>query len=266
MVKKRIQEKNLYGKLFGEEKIFEEGVSIMSAFSRHIGSRIKLYRRNKQMTQSDFAKLIHKSKSAVSKYECGEISIDMDTLYEIAKVLEISIWQLLDFPMEKEPIFPGLKGFFHGQSRFYTYYLNKNSSRIVRGVLEINQLEDCEYSTVLFADVKEYDHLYGCYHLYYGDIHYSDSYVNLVMQNQANKSERIFLILANPYSNNANFTVGMISGISAQYLVPVSLKIILSKTKLEEDEDLRNALQFTKEDFNSMKRTFCFSIDRFIEL
>lgn len=238
----------------------------MSEVSKHIGSRIRLYRKNKQMTQLEFAQRIHKSKSAVSKYECGEISIDMDTLYEIAEVLGISIWQLLDYQMEKEPSFPGLQGFFGSPRRFYTYYLNKNSSRIVRGVLEINQLDDCEYSTVLFADLKDYDHLYGCYHLYYGDIHYSDSYVNMVMKNQANEAERIFLIIANPYNNNANFTIGMISGISAKYLVPISLKVIFSKTRLEEDEDLRNALRFTKDDFNSMKRTFCFSIDRFIEL
>lgn len=73
----------------------------MSQISKHIGERIKLYRKNKQLTQEQFARKINKSKSAVSKYECGEISIDIETLYDIAEVLEISIQQLLDYNIKK---------------------------------------------------------------------------------------------------------------------------------------------------------------------
>lgn len=238
----------------------------MSQISKHIGQRIKLYRKNKHLTQEQFAQRINKSKSAVSKYECGEISVDIETLYEIADVLEISIQQLLDCNVEKNFSLPGLQGFFSAPTRFYVYYLNKNSTRIVRGVLEINRTDDCEYSTVMYADLKSYENLYSCQHLYFGDIHYSDSYVNMVMKNQANSAERVFFIIANPFNNNASLSVGILSGISGKYLVPISLKAILSKNQLNEDEDLRGALRFTKEDFNTMKKTFCFSIDRLIEL
>ena len=188
----------------------------MSQISEHIGRRIKLYRKNKQLTQEQFAQKINKSKSAVSKYECGEISIDIETLYEIADVLEISIQQLLDCNIEKTFSLPGLQGFFSAPARFYVYYLNKNSTRIVRGVLEINQMDDCEYTTVLYADLKNYENLYSCQHLYFGDIHYSDSYVNMVMKNQANPAERVFFIIANPFKNNASLTVGILSGISGK--------------------------------------------------
>lgn len=238
----------------------------MSQLSEHIGKRIKLYRKNKGMTQEQLAALINKSKSAVSKYECGEISIDIDTLYDIADVLEISILQLIDYGNEKNYSIPGLQGFFSAPAKFYVYYLNKNSTRIVRGVLEINRTDESEYSTVLYADLKNYENLYSCQHLYFGDIHYSDSYVNMVMKNQANSAERIFFIIANPFHNNAALTVGILSGISGKYLVPISLKAILSKNRLHEDEDLRGALRFTKDDFNAMKKTFCFSIDRLVEL
>lgn len=231
----------------------------------HIGARIRLYRKNKQLTQSEFADLIHKSKSAVSKYECGEIAIDIETLYEIAEVLDISIQQLLDYPVKKETSFPGLQGYFSKANKFYVYYLNKNSSRIVKGMLEINQVDECSYSTVLFADLVQYENLYNCCHLYYGDIHYADSYINMVMNNQANPAERIFLIIANPYNINANLTVGIMSGISSRYLVPISLKVILSKTRLKETEELRNALRLNKEDYERMRKTYCFSVDRLID-
>lgn len=237
----------------------------MSEIRKHIGTRIRLYRKNKQYTQEEFSKMIHKSKSAVSKYECGEVSIDIDTLYDIANILEINIQQLLDYPHTKETIIPGLQGYFHSSNHFYVYYLNKNSSRIIKGILEINPLDDCHYSTILFADLNQYENPYNCCHLYYGDIHYSDSYINMVMKNQANSAERIFLIIANPYNINANITVGIISGISSKYLVPISLKVILSKTKLEETEELKNVLRLNKEDFERMRKTFCFSVDRLIE-
>lgn len=68
----------------------------MSEITNHIGQRIRLYRKNKQLTLEQFAAQLHKSKSTVSKYECGEISIDIETLYEIADALQISIRQLLD--------------------------------------------------------------------------------------------------------------------------------------------------------------------------
>lgn len=214
------------------------------------------------MTQDEFARAIHKSKSAISKYECGQTTLDIELLYEIADVLEISVNQLMDYNIEKVYRMPGISGFFAAPTRLYTYYLNKNSTRIVRGVLEINRLDDCEYSTILYADLASFDNLYSCTHLYYGDIHYSDTYTNMVLVNQANEAERIYANIANPFNNNATITVGMLCGISGKYLVPIAMKALFSKIMIDEDEDLRGALRFTKDDFKSMKQTCCFSIDR----
>ena len=238
----------------------------MAELSDHVGKRIKLYRKNKQMTQSEFAKRINKSKSAVSKYECGEIAIDIETLYEIADVLEISIYQLLDYNQHKKYILPGMQGFFSAPTHFYVYYLNRGSTILRRGVLEINRSEDDMYSTIFFADVNDYNNLYSCDHLYFGDIHYSDSYVNMIMENQANRTERLFINIANPFNNNATLTVGMMCGISDKYMIPVALKGIFSKSRLVENAALKESLNITKDDFSNMKKTCCFSIDRLVEL
>lgn len=238
----------------------------MQTLSNHIGNRIKLYRKNKNLTQAEFAQMINKSKSAVSKYECGEIAIDIETLYEIADVLEINIHQLLDTEVQKKNSPMELRGFFSAPSHYYVYYMNKGNSRICRGVLEINYSGDDAYSTIFFADVKDYKNLYSCDHLYYGDIHFSDSYVNILMENQSNRAERLFINIANPFSNNATLTVGMMCGISDKYLIPIALKGLFSKSRLPEDGTLREALRITKDDFDSMKKTFCFSIDRQIDL
>ena len=140
----------------------------MSEITNHIGQRIRLYRKNKQLTLEQFAAQLHKSKSTVSKYECGEISIDIETLYEIADALQISIRQLLDRvePHTGAPLMP--RGFFAKSPRLYVYYLNKNSSRIVAGVLEITQEAKDDYTSVFYADNKDYDNLFQCRHLYFG--------------------------------------------------------------------------------------------------
>ena len=61
-----------------------------------IGQRIRYYRKQKHYSLAEFALLINKSKSSLSKYERGEVSIDVETLIVIARNLEISVSQLLD--------------------------------------------------------------------------------------------------------------------------------------------------------------------------
>lgn len=240
-------------------------MSKMSDISKHIGKRIRLYRKNKQMTQEDLAKLLYKGKAVVSKYERGEISIDIDTLYEIAAVLNIDVRQLLDMPGEKRMTPPVMMhGFFAAGTRFYTYYINKNSSRIVPGVLELNRNEHGEYATVLYVDVLDYENLFRCRHLYYGDIHYSDSFVNLVLQNQDNAAERIFINICNTFGQGT-VTVGMISGTSSKYMVPIAMKILLSQQQLPQDDKLHKMLEFDREDIALMKRARCFCVDRLFE-
>mgnify|MGYP000671620442 CR=1 FL=1 len=48
----------------------------MKEVSIHVGQRIRLYRKTKNLTIETFAGMIHKSKATVSKYENGDISID----------------------------------------------------------------------------------------------------------------------------------------------------------------------------------------------
>ena len=47
------------------------------------------------MTLQQLADRIHKSRASVSKYETGEVSLDIVTLTEIARVLEVQPGQLV---------------------------------------------------------------------------------------------------------------------------------------------------------------------------
>ena len=55
-----------------------------------IGKKINIYRRAKKMTLEELSQQVCKSKSTLSKYEKGAISIDIETLYDIASALIFS--------------------------------------------------------------------------------------------------------------------------------------------------------------------------------
>ena len=67
----------------------------MSEITIEVGKRIRGMRKKRDMTLEELAAEIHKSKATVSKYEKGEIAVDIETLYEIADVLHIHVEQLL---------------------------------------------------------------------------------------------------------------------------------------------------------------------------
>lgn len=69
----------------------------MKEINQHVGRRIRMYRKSRRLTLQQLADRIHKSKSSVSKYETGEITLDIETLAEISEVLQVSIHQLTDY-------------------------------------------------------------------------------------------------------------------------------------------------------------------------
>ena len=52
----------------------------MSELNREIGGLIRNYRKAKNLTQDELSEKICKSKSTISKYEKGEIAVDIETL------------------------------------------------------------------------------------------------------------------------------------------------------------------------------------------
>lgn len=60
-----------------------------SEISQHIGSRIRSIRKSRGLTLQALADKIHKSRASLSKYESGEIVIDIKTLYEISEALNV---------------------------------------------------------------------------------------------------------------------------------------------------------------------------------
>lgn len=71
--------------------------SCMNEINIYIGGQIRKYRKANGMTLQQLADVIHKSRATACKYENGEISIDIATLYEISQALQVSFGQLTSY-------------------------------------------------------------------------------------------------------------------------------------------------------------------------
>ena len=78
--------------------------------AQEIGVKIRHYRKKKGMTVEQLADAVCKSKSSISKYESGQIVMDILSLYDIACALDVKVTQLCTF----RP--PGISG--HPPTRF----------------------------------------------------------------------------------------------------------------------------------------------------
>ena len=67
----------------------------MSEISTEVGKRIRYFRMSRNMTIEELAAAVYKSKATISKYEKGDIVMDIETLYEIANRLHVHVDQLL---------------------------------------------------------------------------------------------------------------------------------------------------------------------------
>lgn len=233
------------------------GEKNMSQVTQHIGKRIRFYRKNLKMSLEELANAIHKSKSTVSKYEAGNVVVDIDTLFDIAKALRVPTEKLIDYkePSLKEQTPFMERGFFNRPGNYYMYHLDSTTNRIIHSVIEI-KYSDAEgegITAVFYNNVADYENLFNCHYYYSGEIAVSDLYTNFAFHNQINLAEKVFIVVVNSLRNE-NFTSGLVAGISSTYLVPTAFKAIFSHMEMEDDEMIRHALQFTKEDISLIRK------------
>ena len=100
----------------------------MNEINVYIGGQIRKYRKANGMTLQQLADVIHKSRATVCKYENGEISIDIATLYEISQALQVSFGQLTSYQPTLPPSPPPMVGtlqrspFFQAKRLYFYFY------------------------------------------------------------------------------------------------------------------------------------------------
>lgn len=227
----------------------------MGQISREIGLRIRNFRKSRHMTLDQLSSLVCKNKSTLSKYETGEIVLDIETIYEIARALGIHVEQLLYCTPDRVSIQPSgpRPAFFSGLSQFYSYYYDGRINRIIPCVFDVLlQSEDSRYKIMMYTNFQDYASYQNCETTYWGYMEHYDAITNVILTNQDSPMEKAHGQILATYMNS-DTKWGLFTGLSARPMMPVALKMLFSKKRLPEDEALLQMLKITKEDIRLMK-------------
>ena len=231
----------------------------MENVNLHAGMKIRMYRKNKNMTLQQLADRIHKSRASVSKYETGEVSMDIETLVEIAAALDVSPGRILDLPTEEEqtePVRPapaGMSPFFRA-SRLYFYFYDGRYKRLKDGIINIRETEENPGSYEADLSISTVNPSGRSSEIYYtGKVVYSDMLIRFSFVNQYNSLEEDLLYIFNPLDLRDS-TEGLLCGISSADLMPCAFKCLVTLTPQEHTEEFKKRLLITREELSRWQK------------
>ncbi|NLY44452.1 MAG: helix-turn-helix transcriptional regulator [Tissierella sp.] len=227
----------------------------MSEINIQIGKQIRAHRKKRNLTLDGMSDLIHKSRSTISKYENGEISIDIETLYEIADALHIHVEELLyrrprniiSSPLNSSP------NFFSGVSQFYSYLYDGRGNSLIRCVFDVlAEADNNQYKIMMYMNYKNFEYYQDCENAYWGYIEHYDALTRISLINKDSPIEKANAqILASYLDSNTKW--GLFNGFSSRPMMPIAVKMLFSKTRLKEDMDLINQLKVSKDDIRFLR-------------
>ena len=241
------------------------GEGKMSEISQHIGRRIRSIRKAQGLTLQQMAEKIHKSRASVSKYETGEITLDVETLYDIAAALDVDVSRLTDYRPERAaaplPEQNQLsKSPFFQASRLYFYFYDGRYNRLKDGVINIYQNDrsgqyEASLSISAVTPTGRSSEIY-----YTGKVVYSDMLIRFSFVNQYNTLEEDLLYIFNPLELR-DFTEGLLCGISSADLMPCAFKCLVTLTPQEPTEELKQHLLITPKELRRWQKLNMLIVD-----
>lgn len=226
--------------------------------SENVGRNIRFYRKSRDLTLSELGEKIFKGKAVISKYEKGQISIDIQTLYEIATVLQVNLEQLL-YSDEQDSWLDNkndyIPSFFQNTNKLYGYFYDGRDESINESVITITQMktsDQTEYHATLFLNINDRQHFHSCEYTYHGNLHHYDALSIFTLQNNNTAMEELKISVPASYTS-AEEKFALFNGVSSRPLMPVSLKMLLSKSQIEKNAALTEKLKISKADLKSIK-------------
>jgi len=238
----------------------------MNEINVHVGGRVRMYRKVRGMTLQQLADEIHKSRASVSKYENGEVVLDVETLYEISRALKVPMNQLTDYqePEIKEasaaPELAGKSPFFCAR-RLYFYFYDGRYKRLKNGIIDIHEQKHKpgEYEASLSISAAGPNGRSS--EVYYtGDVLYSDMLIRFSFVNQCNTLEEDLLYIFNPLELRDE-TNGLLCGISSADFKPCAFRCLVTLTPREHTEELSRRLLISKQELRRWQKLNMLMVD-----
>ena len=130
----------------------------MSLVTENTGKAIRTFRKKNKLTVQELADRICKSKATVSKYESGKISLDLDTLFDIAQVLQVRLEQLLYMPPENVPTETvTVPNFFKNLNHMYIYMYDGRNNHLNRTIINVFPENQHIFPAIMYMNIKNYN-------------------------------------------------------------------------------------------------------------
>ena len=234
----------------------------MESINIAIGKRLRNYRKIRNLTLEDVSAKIGKSRSTISKYEKGEIAIDVETLYELAAVYRVYPEQLL-VPAKQEPAPKrerGIAAFFQGLQQFYGYLFDGRSNSLIECVFDVRFDAQTQRNRImLYMNYDCIEYYQRCENTYSGFMDHYDALTTVSLVNNETPMEKASLQILAPYLD-ADRKWALWTGFSSRPMMPVATKMLLTKEPLPETPELLRELKISKEDIRLMKLYNMFSV------
>ena len=238
----------------------------MSTISQFTGDRIRSFRKARGLTLQQLADRIHKSRATVSKYETGEITLDIGTLFDIAQALDVEMSQLTDYRPARPQTAAvpadnrGQSPFFRAE-RLYFYFYDGRYNRLKDGVINIHREDADEEGCRATFSISAVTPTGRSSEIYYsGRVVYSDMLIRFSFVNQYNTLEEDLLYIFNPLEKR-DFTEGLLCGISSADLMPCAFKCLVTLTPQEPSDELKNHLLFTPKELRRWQKLNMLVVD-----
>lgn len=233
----------------------------MSEISKHVGERIRFYRNIRGITIQQLAERINKCKTTVSKYERGEITLDVETLIEISDFLEIPIEQIFNHQKihKNSNVKEDQSGLFYKADKLYIYFYDGRIKNINYGVIEINNSIN-ERNVLFYSNVESTENYHNCRTFYSGKLNYYDPFIRISLFNHCNDMEQLLIYIIKPMDLSRD-TMGLFCGISNNPLLPSATKCLVSLEPKKISDELIKCLQFSKEEIFQFKKLNLFVVD-----
>ncbi len=225
----------------------------MSGISQYIGSQIKLYRKNKRLTQEELAGRIRKSKATLSKYEGGDIVLDVETLNDIARELEVPVTCLLG---GYEPAVRRLPG-QNPVTDMFVYFLDDRGVRVRESYLEITGT-DSGLTATMYCDAEGGDKSRSTL-IYVGEIRVTETVISFELVSTKNNLDQIFFTSLRPFLNQGEFVEGLCIGLNFAPICPVCFKTVLAYRRCQDEQLLFEMLRVSSAEMKAFRKTsrFC---------
>lgn len=220
----------------------------MSSFiSQNIGERIRYYRKAAGFTLVSFADALHRGKSVVSKYERGEISIDIETLHQITEILNVPISLLIEDSNRTIDTWvsrvPGAPSDEEYQLLYmYMYATHQGKPQLSRNTIHLSN--DHAY---VYAELPDVTQIKSYKSFYSGEIQRESSFVRGLLVNPLNSHDLAIFEYQPPLNQYACF-MGFFCTLSIGRYFPLATKALFSWAPVCDEDWLVEKLRITAPD------------------